>query len=215
MTYKNLYCCLIILFLPLITFGQSADSPYPINNQAYSKKTAAFIALFEDTNVGNLHVYTTKEKMPKISYFFKGQEMGSNFITMLPRKWRKMARGKKSKVYAVKNIAGADREYYIIRFLDRKSRNHLVLFELEQEDLVHKLDLAEAWCKGRRCYQKDSWIQDLDGDTRIDVVVKTLRARNSLERIDTKIYKQTRTGQFVQNNNLKIDDVKYPLEKLQ
>lgn len=214
MTFKNLYYFLIILFIPIFSNAQPTDSPYPVNNKAYSEKTASFIALFEDTNVGNLHVYTTKAKMPKEDYFFKGQELSSYYTAMLPDKWRKMTRGKKSKAYAVKSIAGADREYYIIRFLDKKGRNRLALFELKQEDLVHKLDLAEAWCKRNRCYQKDSWIQDFDGDTRVDILVKTLRARNSLDRTDVEVYKQTRTGQFVKDNNIKIDEIKYPLEKL-
>lgn len=216
--YSPSYLLMLLFFIPLTTFSQvdapSLDSPYPLNNRPSSEKEAAFIALFDDTNVGNLHVYTTKKSDPMQDYFYKGKEMSAYYTTMLPKKWRKKTRGKAAKAYAVKNIAGAEREFYIIRFLDKKSRNHLALFELQQENLIHKMTLAQAWCKGPRCYQKDTWIQDIDGDTLLDLIVKTRRERNSLTSDDVEVYQQTKAGNFVKNTSLNVDSTKYPLEKL-
>lgn len=220
MTFKYSYSYLLFLlfFIPTTIFsqtnGSSTDSPYPINNRPSSEKTAAFIALFDDTNVGNLHVYTSKMSNPKEDYFYMGQEMDTYYTAMLPKKWRKKTRGKAAKAYAVKNIAGAEREYYIIRFLDKKERNHLALFELQQESLIHKMTLAQAWCKGPRCYQKDTWIQDVDGDTLVDLIVKTRRERNSLTSDEIEVYQQTKAGNFVKNETWNIDSTKYPLEEL-
>lgn len=193
------------------------ENPYPISNQANSATMAAFISQFEDTSIGNLHVYATTEKMPSDDYFYQGKDITGTFNDMLPNKLNKLVRRTNGKIYAVKSIKGNAREMYILRAPSKKNNSELVLYKMAGTQLIPVMPLAKVSCKrSGACSQMDSWIQDINGDTRLDIIQKTQKTNRAgqVVKTKTKVYTQTQNGRYTLDKSADVKENSYLLEKM-
>jgi len=199
-------------------YPEEAGDPYPITNEAPSPEAKAFIAQFDDKNVGNLHVYSTLKENFDIDYPYKGEPLGEEFYSLMDGETIQLLAPEGAKAYAIQAIRGDATTYFLMR-MPSAYNNHntnLMLFELNGEYLESKEVLAFAYEKKGVIYQQDSWILDLDGDTLLDIVKKyqqrTVDGEILAETIITK--KQLPNGLFVRTDELEVDKQDYRLERL-
>lgn len=201
---------LVFALISVSTFAQTeislTDSPYPLTNSADNNTRTAFVSLFDDHNTGNLHVFTTMDIDEDPEYFFTGTEIPEGFWYMIPRGWRSQLMNETAKAYTTYNIRGESDEYYIIRY-EKGSDHSLVLYQLAEDGLVHMMDLASYSCMDSDCEQVDSWLQDVDGDTRLDIIQKT----KSGDSVTTEVYKLSNAGIFARDPNPEVVDYKFPM----
>ena len=192
------------------------DQPYPAGNQPANASIAAFISVFDDTNVGNLHVFSTQKEEPTADYFFQGTDITGSFNDVLPEDLKSSLRRTGGKIHAVRNVRGVDGEYYILRIPNATKMPQLKMYELRGTKLVELLTLADIDCKDNgRCTQVDSWIQDVDGDTRLDVIQRRAKMRDGQsKKIKTTVYMLDRSGNFRKSRSVDIDENSYMMEKM-
>lgn len=183
---KKIILMLMAIAVTQFTFAQieqkPADEykerPYPVTNVPASEDAATFLTLFQDSEVGNLKVYSHPgEKMPA-DHYFKGTEISDYFHSFFSGEYRELL-SDGAEAYATHSIKGNRGEHYIIRMPTSKGASTLVLFDLNGERLEPIQTLAYAFCKKGYCYQQDSFITDLDGDTDLDILIKYKRVPES------------------------------------
>lgn len=209
--FRLVYTTLFLIFFTGFTFaqipGRQDHDLYPANNTPETKREAIFAGYFEDTNVGNMHVYVPAGEVEP-DYFFKGKELSRGLFGIFDPRWRDELSGD-FQAYAVYSIRGEGKPYYIIRFAGDDMDPMIALFEMANNKLHHKVTLASNWCTDQYCVQKDSWLQDFDGDVRLDVLtkVKTTDDRRKNQVIDTyyTILRQTQNGAFAQDSKMDVD----------
>lgn len=207
--------CLIIGVL----FGQTRkdryEEPYPapVSYENISERKAEFIALFEDRNVGNLHLFTAKKL--KKDRTFKGEIIPKSYKYFFPSNTWKYFNRKKWRPRALYSIRGDGEDWYILRVSDKKGKNSLRLYEWGEDHLVEKKILAYTKCRGNKCEQLDSWIRDIDGDTNLDIVQRKETTSRKSERITMiTVFSINSNGIFVENKDLAIDEGDYQLEQI-
>lgn len=214
--------------LTLSAFGQEPDTsygdydvrPYPATNVPVSPEAASFIALFEESNVGNLRVYSHYDDELPYEYPFEGEEIPESYYEMFAGTHRDLLEDDAASAYSIYSIKGNRAEYYLIRTPSDKGPNTIVLFDLNGEVMEPVQVLAYAYCKGDFCYQQDSFITDLDGDTDLDILTKFRRTEADDEETLVKndiIYLQEDDGSFemVLDNDLRIDEGAYNMKAIE
>lgn len=200
-----------LLLLPTV-WGQVSDpATYPIQQSPETEQTRDMARQFEETNVGNLHVFATLAEADEVDhqYYFKGRPLAESFHSLLPRKWYRQLSRDRMDAYAVYQIRGEGEAYFIIRFDSPRHGQQIELFDLENGRLVHKMNLAGIDCNRNICRQTDSWVIDIDGDTRLDIIQKSRRYRpgtaedQEIVREKTTIYAQRQDGSFDATDNLR------------
>jgi hypothetical protein len=221
----------LLIFITLIVFpawGQEPDTsyaeydvrPYPAANIPASPEAAAFIALFEESNVGNLRVYAHyNDELPN-NYPFKGTAVPEASYEMFTGTYRDLLEADQAYAYSIYSIKGNEAEHYLMRVPSDKGPNTIVLFDLNGEVMEPVQVLAYAYCKGDFCYQQDSFITDLDGDTDLDILTKFRRTESDAEKTLVKndiIYLQGDDGtyQMVLDNDLRVDKDAYNMKRLE
>lgn len=190
---------------------------YPAHDDTETAEEAVIASFFEETNVGNLHLFPSANAKASYDYFFKGKELPDNVSGLIDPDWRAdMPEGMKA--YAVYTIKGAPDPFYIIRFEGEGVRNTIELFEMEEGMMEHRQTLAMYWCKPNECIQQDAWLQDADGDTLFDLIkrVKIWDSEKNRKVIGEyhTVMTQLDDGTFVQTGNIPIDLMEYPMEEL-
>lgn len=147
------------------------ERPYPVTNTPASEDAATFLTLFEDSEVGNMKVYAYPDNEMPEEYYFAGTEIPRYFHAFFDGEYQ-MILSNGAKAYATHSIKGNESEHFIIRIPTNKGENTLVLFELIGERLEPVQTLAYAFCENGTCYQLDSFVTDLDGDTDLDILMK-------------------------------------------
>lgn len=179
---------------------------YPANNTADSKREALFATYFEEANVGNAHVFAVRDEMPE-DYFYKGTELPRGLFGMFETKWRSTMPDN-FKAYAVAAIRGEGKPYYLLRFEGKGTNAQIALFEVANDILYHKITLAGYTCDQGVCHQKDSWIQDFDGNVRLDILTKvrvTAEDEQQVIKAYHVIHKQLKDGSFVKDSQMDVD----------
>ena len=194
------------------------ERPYPATNIPASPEVAGFIALFEDSDVGNLQVYSHFDGELPVDYYFTGKEIGAAHKELFTAEFRDLIEA--NAAYATYSIKGNERENYIIRMPTNKGENTLMLFTVEGEVVKPLQLLAYAFCQGGYCYQQDSWITDLDGDTGLDILVKYRRTEADSKKVvekNDKVYLQNEAGSFqlVEEGAVTVEPGKYEMEELE
>jgi hypothetical protein len=221
----------LLLFSVCLTFsalGQERDTayseydvrPYPATNVPVSPEAASFIALFKESNVGNLRVYAHYDEELPYGYPFKGEEIPESYYEMFTGTYRDLLEDDKSYAYSIYSIKGNTGEHYLIRTPSDKGPNTIVMFDLNGEVMEPVQVLAYAYCKGDFCYQQDSFITDLDGDTDLDILTKFRRLDADGEETLVKndiVYLQEDDGSFemVLDNDLRIDEGAYNMKAIE
>lgn len=199
--------CLFGSVYSQISDRQIDRNQYPANNTPDTKREAIFSTYFQEANVSNLHVYLPESDIP-YDYYFKGTALPRGLFGIFDKEWRdKMP--EEFQAYAVFSIRGEGKPYYILRFSGAQLDPTIALFEMIGNQLVHKADLATFWCTDKYCLQKDSWLQDFDGDVRLDILtkVKMTDDRRGEQVIDEyyRIMRQLEDGAFTRDSQLDVD----------
>lgn len=225
---RFLSCVIFMLLTTFAALGQEQDSsygeynvrPYPATNIPSTSEAAEFIALFEETNVGNLRIYAhTDDELP-YDYPFIGKEIPEVYYDMFTGTYRDLLEADQAYAYGIYSIKGNKAEHYLMRVPSNKGANTIVLFDLQGEVMEPVQVLAYAYCKGDFCYQQDSFITDLDGDTDLDILTKFRRVDSEDEETIVKndiIYLQGDDGAYemVLDNDLRIDKGRYNMKRIE
>lgn len=206
--------CSIFLFFDLA--AQVPDraldqQQYPANNTADSKREAIFASYFEEANVSNLHVYAPLQAADH-SYYFQGTELPRGLFGIFEKEWRSSMPDDFT-AYALFSIRGNGKPYYLIRFAGKDTDRMIGLFEMIGDQLHYKCTLASYWCSDAYCLQKDSWLQDFDGDVRLDVLtkVKMTDQRRGAAVVDEyySVLKQLHNGELEPDSQMAVDIADY------
>ena len=211
----RLSAALIFCLTSCWTFAQTAPTernssmPYPVANVYDTPEAADFAADFNVTDVGNLHVYDAELAEGTSKEYMTGVAVAPTNYRYLPKAVRrKMSTGQKA--YAVHSIRGEAQSYFILKHPAVRKGVEYGLYTFDGENMNHLVDLAGYTCKGDRCTQMDSWIRDIDGDTRLDVIQKVRKPNG---KVRMKVYQQTDGGRFKRDRSLKMDPVTYPMQE--
>jgi hypothetical protein len=190
---------------------------YPANNQADTKREAIFATYFAEANVSNTHYYVPQGDV-SADYLYKGTELPRGLFGIFEQEWRSTMPDD-FKAYAVTAIRGEGKPYYVLRFSGEGTDEMIGLFEIVNDILYHKATLASYWCENIYCQQKDSWLQDFDGNVRLDILTKvkfTDKRRDDqvIEEYYT-ILKQQKDGKFVKDSQMDVDVNDYFMESFQ
>jgi len=194
------------------------ESPYPLVNQAPSEEAEAFIALFNDETVGNMHVYSSLDTESDYNYLYKGVEITPEYYSLFDGETLQLLAPSDNKAYAVRSIRGEEQTYFIMRMPSAYDDNNsnVMLFELRGEYLESKELLAFAYEQDGVVYQQDSWIRDIDGDTLLDIIKKYQQKDEDGDVVaETFIVKrQLPSGAFVRTDEFDLDESDYRMEPL-
>lgn len=173
------------------------ERPYPAPGIQVSPEVAGFMALFEDSEAGNLQVFSHFGDALPAGHYFTGKKIDAEFKNLFTGEYRELA--ERGAAYATYSIRGNAGEHYLIRLATNKGPHTLMLFTIE-DGLVKPLQqLAFAFCKNGACYQQDAWITDLNGDTALDILVRfrqSSRPANEVISTNEYIYLQNEAGNF-------------------
>lgn len=186
---------------------------YPVLNKPENDLQRRFMETFTPGKVGNLHVYTYRTT-PLGNYYFVGKPLAINFAELYPSKLRRQMSG--GKAYAVAMIRGGEGQHFIVRSEVPGDANRIGLYEFRGDKLVEVMPLAMVSCQSSgKCRQMDSWIQDVDGDTRLDIIQRTRTLRNGQEsKVKTVVYRQLPDGDYTKKNALEIDPLDYQFKAI-
>jgi hypothetical protein len=86
---------------PDTSYGEYDVRPYPATNVPVSPEAASFIALFEESNVGNLRVYSHYDDELPYEYPFKGKEIPESYYEMFAGTHRDLLEDDASYAYSI------------------------------------------------------------------------------------------------------------------
>ncbi len=191
---------------------------YPANNRVESLEAAAVISFFEETNVGNLHVYPSADTSASYDFFFKGEKLPEGAMGIFKKAWREKL-PKSYDAYAVYAIKGEGKPYYIVRYEGEGLRNAIELFEMIEGEMQHRQTLAMYRCEEGECVQQDTWLLDLNGDTLFDMIKKVkIWSSDQRERVIGEyqdVMTQLDNGRFVSTGSLEVELRDYRMEELE
>ncbi len=198
--------------LVLSTFLFASLGP-PLLGQQYSKEM--FAGLFEDKNVGSLHLYIQAPPMNSGSEapYLKGKAIKPAYNSYLPQRVRPWTATKECYPKAIFAIrANGLRNFYLIEVPQKKANKQLILYKLQKRKLKKVKVLASYDCKDQSCSQLDSWVSDLNGDGRLDLIQKQYRkSKNGKESTQTTVYLLNRQGKYKRTQKIKLKKEDYPL----
>ena len=76
--------------------------------------------------------------------------------------------------------------------------------------------LAYLKKKGNKIHQLDSWMQDVNGDTRLDLIQKqrVIKPDGSIQKESTKVFLRTSKGKFKRDRKVKLNSKDYIMESI-
>lgn len=193
------------------------DEPYPapVSFADLTKEEAAFINLFNNENVTNLHVYASAKVNPEQDYYYLGTPILPVFKDMLPSGIASLTYLRGKEPHAVSSMRGNGEQLYLVRVPGEKFKNQLALFSMENGELKELKVLAFYDCNDSRCIQQDSWLQDLNGDTLLDIITKKqITRKNGKTKTKTYVYLMTDKSTFKKSGKVNIEEGDYLLKDL-
>lgn len=185
--------------------------------QQYSEEL--FRGLFEDKNVGSLHLFIRPPKTdtPTETSFLAGKPILPAYNSYLPQKLRPWTSTKECHPKAIFTIrANGLQNFYLIEVPQKQANEQLVLYTLQRRKLKKVKVLASYDCTAQNCSQLDSWISDINGDGRLDLVQKRYHKSNTGKAsTQTKVYLLNRQGKFKRNQKIKLKEEDYSRFKRQ
>jgi hypothetical protein len=142
-----------------------------VAQDADQKAWAAFEENFELSNVGNLHLFAPTSVQNNTDFTFYGTPIERGLYRLFSANWRDELPNDFN-TYALYKIRHGASDAYIMRFQGPGTENMIGLFIRKGDQLVFLRTLASYYCSESRCWQMDSWLQDFDGDTRLDILQK-------------------------------------------
>lgn len=199
--------------LPLLLIAQN---PNLASLEDEPADIQAFAEYFEPANVGNLHIWAATTTRPDLNYPFRGEQLPRGLYGLFAANWSEELPADFD-TYAVYTIKHGARDAYILRFAGPDTYNMIGLFRLGTDDKLHHLrTLATYHCGDGLCIQTDSWLQDFDGDTRIDILQKSRVMQYTLLNRPTDEYQQVllqqKDGTYISTRQHDIDLRDYDLK---
>lgn len=181
-----------------------------------------FTALFQIKNVGNMHVYAwSPETEDEDPAYFEGTLVPRGLYGIFAENWREELPEdfKAYATYRVRNGKGnaftGEGTAYILRFEGPGTENMIGLFKMENNKLRFMKALAYYHCNESLCFQLDSWLQDFDGDTQLDVLQKTKIRQMPIVATPmdeyVQVFRQTKEGEFEQTRGIDISVEDYDI----
>ncbi|RME92976.1 MAG: hypothetical protein D6772_16345 [Bacteroidetes bacterium] len=183
--------------------------------QDESAAVRAFDEYFELSNVGNLHLWAAATSQPDLDYPFLGKKIPRGLYGLFAENWREDLPSDFD-TYAVYKIKQGAKDAYLLRFAGPGTHNMIAMFELgDNGKLQHVRTLATYHCGDGLCIQTDSWLQDFDGDTRLDILQKSRLMQYTLRHRPTDVYtqvlRQQKDGTYIVTKQYDIDLNDYDL----
>jgi len=202
----------ILIFLTSFTISPT----FAQSNLAQSKSTdfvdyisatnSEFDQLFEDWNVGVLHIYAVGRGTN--DYKFEGKYISEKYQKFLSKELKKGI--------AIGTVKGNDLENnYIVSEIINDNYSKIYLCTMKNERLSKIFTLATYKNKKGKIKQRDSWLQDLNGDGMLDIIVKEKSINNKGKIIEktAKVFYQKKSGVFKPVPKKVINTSKYFMEK--
>lgn len=190
-------------------------------NQVIAQETGsekaweAFEEYFVVENVGNLHLFSPTGEQNNPDYTFYGTSIDRGLYGLFSANWRDDL-PEDFKTYALYKIRYGAQDAYLIRFAGNGTQNMIGLFTKKGDKLAFVRTLSSYYCSDTSCWQMDSWLQDFDGDTRLDILQKARVVQYTLmdAPIDeyTQVLRQQKDGTFYQTNDFSIELGDYDLQ---
>lgn len=207
---KKLKTSLLTLFCTLALLVTSFLIPEQLSAQEdfSSKSWAAFDEHFDVSDVGNLHIYSPTDAQNNPDFTFYGTPLDRGLYGLFSSNWRKDL-PEDFKTYALYKIRHGSDDAYIMRFAGTGTQNMIALFTKKGDKLVFLRNLSTYYCGYSSCWQMDSWIQDFDGDTRLDILQKARVEQFTLMGAPVDEYTQTlrqqRDGSYYPTSEFEIN----------
>lgn len=194
----------------------SEPYPAPVMYGNITMEQAKFIKLFEDKDVSNLHVYASPQMGAKNNYF-AGTAISSAYSNYFRGSVAKQTLVQGQEPHAVFSMRGEAEELYLVRMPGDRFSHEVNLYGWNNGKMEQRQRLAYYECKRNRCVQMDSWIQDVNGDTRLDLiqVKKTVRANGQKVRIDKAVYLMDQRGFFKKSKDTSVNFDNYKLQEME
>ena len=139
-------------------------------NLATGSEMELWAGIFEESNVGFLHVYVDPAVDPLETYLFRGVEMGEGEVSQLPQAYLSDLSSTDGKFYAAMAIQGIEENLYLVRFQGEEG-GRIDQFAIRDEQPIHLKTLAYLKCdEPGTCAQLDSYITDVNLDTKFDLI---------------------------------------------
>jgi hypothetical protein len=204
---------LITFLFALTSLVVVAQTPVDVGGEGMQtpvteKNTGAdlWATQFDENNVGFLHVYVDPALDPLETYLFKGQELSQAAIDMMPARLRTQANAEGTEVYATMAIKGISENLYLTRMAGKEGQQ-IDMFAIRDGRIRHLKTLALRKCSGGTCEQLDSYITDLDLDTRFDLVQiarQTTGNNDTMNERRTIYYMPTDTRRWRRTEELEV-----------
>ena len=217
---KKIQFFLLSIFLAGNLFAQNANVEKTIartTSTLVANDIETFKNQFPEWNVGNLHIYSSGNGKVKKDYYFKGEKIAPVFQQYFPKEMRSSFTGENTPPSAVAAVRGEGlKDYYVLRINEENINDKIVLYELKNDRLKVKKDLAYHYQKGNRTYQLDSWMQDVNGDTRLDLIQKksVTDANGKVQKEKTTVFLRNKKGKFKRSRKTKIEVSDYKMQAI-
>lgn len=209
---KNMLLHSSFLLVTLLT------STMLLGQNTNTKAWTAFDKNFEVTNVGNLHLFAPTATQNNTDFTFYGTPIDRGLYRLFSANWRDELPDDFN-TYALYKIRYGASDAYLLRFQGPGTQNMIGLFTRDNDQLVYIQTLASYYCNDSICWQMDSWLQDFDGDTRLDILKKARVVQFTLmgAPIDeyTQVLQQNNDGTFSPTEKFAISLEDYQFETIE
>ena len=207
----------VILLLAVMSNTAAQDKYEPTNSDfIVANDMETFIDLFENQNVGNLHCYSRLPNVDNSNYFFQGQIIAPKFEKHLSSTIKRKIKQTNNSPFATGAIRGKnlDNDFYILRVPKPNNTDLLILTKVHNNKLTSKKELAYFRKKKKKYHQMDSWLQDLNGDTKLDLIQKKriMTKEGKILNEKTTVYLQKPNGKFKKSKNTNIEKSDYKMQ---
>ncbi|CAH1002200.1 hypothetical protein LEM8419_03117 [Neolewinella maritima] len=165
-----LFACLFCTCVRAQTPNTQGTGGAETTNLATGSELDELVGIFEENNVGFLHVYIDPNVDPLETYLFRGLEMGEGEVAQLPESYLSEVNTDEGRFYASMAIQGIEENLYLVRY-DGTQRDRIDQFALRDGQMMHLKTLAYLNCDTPGdCGQLDSYITDVNLDTDFDLI---------------------------------------------
>jgi hypothetical protein len=223
--FTQKYFILIFSFFLISSFdamAQMDENEVTASEQNSAKLSAfnSFVDKFENWNVGNLHIYSKPQTVLDIEYYFEGKPLSNDDRQFLPLDLQRQMINKNQPIYAVGSIRHtgdnnfSKNEMYILRMDAKKSPGQIMLYEMKNEKLVPRRVLAYNKKVWGGYLQMETWIQDIDGDTLLDLIQKGRKVKRNgkVKKEKTKVFLLQDDGSYKEGSTNLINPADYKFE---
>lgn len=164
---------------------------------------------FEDHNTGDLHMYARADGQSAEDYFFTGDPILPKYSDFLTPHLRQYVTREGHRPEAVFSLRSPDQlvDHYLIKVPADDEAERLVLYDYANQTLKKIGVMAYHKCTEQYCRQLDSWLLDINRDTRLDLVQKEKKVNKNRNRevVQTTIWLANQQGHFQKVDDADID----------